>query len=73
MPEELIREVLAGKHSDKSRQMNHIGIYNVDQRIKASYGQKYGISIKSTMGKGTTVMLTIPLVIPEQEEQENPK
>ena len=73
MPEELIREVLAGKHSDKSRQMNHIGIYNVDQRIKASYGQKYGIDIKSTMGKGTTVMLTIPLVIPEQEEQENPQ
>lgn len=36
------------------------GLKNVDQRIKMYYGDRYGISISSTPGKGTQVVVTIP-------------
>lgn len=39
---------------------NHIGIYNVNKRIKLMYGKDCGLSIKSEKGKGTTVRLVIP-------------
>lgn len=39
---------------------NRIGINNVNQRIKRMYGDQFGLSIKSTEGKGTTVRVRIP-------------
>lgn len=39
----------------------HIGVSNVNQRIKLQYGEKYGLNIESEEGNGTTVMLTIPV------------
>lgn len=39
---------------------SHIGIYNCDSRIKLLYGNQYGVSIESTLGKGTTVTILIP-------------
>lgn len=39
---------------------NSIGLRNVNQRCKLCYGENYGIRIKSDLGKGTTVILTIP-------------
>lgn len=38
----------------------HIGLRNVNQRIKLSFGDKYGLHVDSRMGEGTTVTLTIP-------------
>lgn len=40
-----------------------IGIFNVNERIKLTYGYQYGIKIKSEMGKGTTVLIVQPLII----------
>ncbi|MDR1771124.1 MAG: sensor histidine kinase [Hungatella sp.] len=37
-----------------------IGVRNVDRRIRLHYGESYGISIKSTYGKGTIVSLRLP-------------
>jgi len=37
-----------------------IGINNVDQRIKAHYGDEYGIKYKSTPDEGTTAEITLP-------------
>ncbi len=37
------------------------GISNVDSRIKLSYGEEYGVSITSLLGKGTKVTIVIPL------------
>lgn len=36
-----------------------IGLYNINQRLKLSYGQRYGIKIDSFYGQGTTVHLII--------------
>lgn len=38
-----------------------IGLRNVHQRIKREFGEKYGVSIASASGKGTTVTVRIPL------------
>jgi two-component system sensor histidine kinase YesM len=41
---------------------NHIGLANVDQRIKLCYGEKYGISVSSQKGKGTVVNMVLPAI-----------
>ncbi len=37
-----------------------IGLYNIHQRIKLHYGEKYGLTIRSQEGKGTSVELRLP-------------
>ena len=38
-----------------------IGLYNINQRIKLTYGQKYGVKISSNIEEGTRVSLYIPI------------
>lgn len=38
----------------------HIGIYNTNLRLKSLYGEAYGLSFTSTLGKGTDVTVKIP-------------
>ena len=38
-----------------------IGLYNINQRIKLTYGQKYGVKIFSNIEEGTRVRLFIPI------------
>ncbi len=38
-----------------------IGLGNIDRRIKLCYGEQYGLSIRSMKGKGTTVVMRLPL------------
>ncbi|MCR5053595.1 MAG: histidine kinase [Lachnospiraceae bacterium] len=40
----------------------HIGVLNVDQRIKLNYGESYGLSIESVPSVGTTCTMIIPAV-----------
>ncbi|MEG0741388.1 MAG: sensor histidine kinase [Clostridia bacterium] len=47
---------------DEQRSASHIGILNVDSRIKLLYGQTYGISLTSIQGKGTEVTITLPVI-----------
>lgn len=42
-----------------------IGLTNVNKRIKMYHGEQYGMSIESTVGKGTTIRLTIPREVDE--------
>ncbi len=39
----------------------HIGIANVNSRIKLFYGKEYGLSIESDFGEGTVVTIKIPV------------
>lgn len=45
----------------------HIGIQNVNQRIQLFFGESYGIHIESQCGKGTNVIIKLPLVTPEND------
>lgn len=39
---------------------NGVGVYNVQKRLKLYYGEDYGITYESVVGKGTTATITIP-------------
>ncbi len=53
-------------HHDKAH--NNIALYNTNKRIKIMYGDDFGISVKSRPGKGTKVVLHIPV---DQGDDEN--
>lgn len=61
MPPELCREILEHGYN-KKKGLNKIGIYNVDQRIKLTFGKEYGIRIISQPGCFTKCMITIPKI-----------
>jgi sensor histidine kinase YesM len=50
-----IKETTGGNNSS-------IGLSNVDRRIKLHCGEAYGLSINSTVGEGTEVLLNMRLV-----------
>ena len=49
----------------------HLGIKNVNDRIRLHYGPAWGLSIESRPGRGTRIVLRIPAVTqpPENEEK----
>lgn len=38
----------------------HIGLYNVNERLKLTFGAKYGLEVHSCVGVGTTIVIRIP-------------
>ncbi len=40
---------------------NSIGLHNVHRRLQLYYGKDYGINIESSLGKGTKIVLVIPM------------
>lgn len=44
------------------RETQGYGLFNVNSRIKISFGDKYGLHYVSTEGKGTKVEVTIPVI-----------
>ena len=42
------------------------GIYNVNERIRLSYGKDYGLIIQSKIGVGTKSIISLPLIILDQ-------
>lgn len=47
----------SGENADQS----HIGINNVNQRLRIQYGNQYGVRLDSSEAKGTTVEIHIPI------------
>ncbi len=47
----------------KGNAMTHIGLRNVDRRLKMQYGESYGLSITSEIMKFTCVTIRLPLVL----------
>ncbi len=45
--------------SDLGVKLGGVGIKNVDQRLKLTYGEKYGLTITSELGKGTKVVVRV--------------
>ena len=58
-PEEV--DKLLTKPTNNSR--GGYGIYNVQSRLQLHYGKEYGLTIDSTVGKGTCVTMRIPKVL----------
>lgn len=48
------------KQGDISKKKQSYGLYNVNERIKLKFGDRYGMTIDSIQGQGTSVFITIP-------------
>ncbi|KRF09948.1 sensor histidine kinase [Paenibacillus sp. Soil787] len=59
MTRERIKETMGGDGTSSSR-LNSIGIKNVDQRLKINYGETYGVTLDSVVGKGTEAVIRLP-------------
>ncbi|MBO4706043.1 MAG: sensor histidine kinase [Spirochaetaceae bacterium] len=59
MDEETLKQVQS-LLSTPENATNHIGLFNVQRRIKLLYGEKYGLSVESGQGKGTVVRIRLP-------------
>ncbi|WP_248926518.1 cache domain-containing sensor histidine kinase [Paenibacillus hamazuiensis] len=51
---------LAGEPAQSGYRRGGIGLMNVHRRIQMVFGEEYGLSIESTVGKGTKITLTMP-------------
>lgn len=76
MTEDTIEKVLKEDTSgqNKTEFFRHVGISNVNQRIKYEFGPEYGISILSQPGLYTTMTISMPCIlhsdtINKQEEE----
>ncbi len=49
-----IRAMLAGERGD------HVGLANVDARIRQTYGEDYGLVVETAIGAGTRVSFRVP-------------
>lgn len=55
MDEEKIASLL-----EKPRENKGYGIWNINERIRLTYGNSYGLHISSVINEGTTVVISIP-------------
>ncbi len=56
MDEEVAQNILTKKSKG-------YGVRNVNERIKLTYGAEYGLTIESKEGKGTKIIVKIPIII----------
>lgn len=61
MDEKLSSEILSENKPHSSDNHTHIGLKNVDKRIKMYYGENFGVKIQSRKGSGTCVSINLPL------------
>ncbi|MBQ6230513.1 MAG: histidine kinase [Eubacterium sp.] len=62
MTEEELQSILTDMNDFENLDRTHIGVVNVNQRIKLRFGEDYGVRISSTYGHGTKVEIRMPLI-----------
>lgn len=55
-----INQALYGDKESHLIKFNGIGIYNINERLKLNFGDKYGLVYNSIIGNGTTVQMRMP-------------
>lgn len=53
----------------KEENSEHIGLKNINERIKINYGARYGLSIHSTYREGAEVRIYLPYIIEPGQER----
>ncbi|WP_154120905.1 cache domain-containing sensor histidine kinase [Paenibacillus monticola] len=59
----------ASEPGDHTRRAGGIGLRNVHQRLQLFYGEEYGLEVQSSIGRGTTVFMTLPKVLLTGDKQ----
>ena len=60
MDEETLKRYCDFSVSAEEDSSSHFGLVSVEKRIKILYGQEYGITVSSQVGKGTVVKVVLP-------------
>ncbi len=60
MSEAVLSDLIINMNNANRKPKSHIGLHNVQQRIKLFYGEKYGLSIDSVEKQHTVVTLHLP-------------
>ena len=61
MSEERLSEVVEGLGRKQPADSAIYGLYNVNERIRLKFGEKYGITLHSVYGEGTTCNILLPM------------
>ena len=70
MTEEKLQQVthmLRGQHAQDDKNSTHIGLANINDRLKMLYGDEYGVFVESMKNIGTTVILRYGLKWKEED------
>lgn len=65
MTPEKLNELLKKLKENDTSSGKSIGLTNVNKRIKMYHGEEYGISVKTAMGEGTTIVIILPRTVDE--------
>lgn len=57
---ERLEEVTSGLEGERPADSAIYGLYNVNERIKLKFGEKYGITLHSVYGEGSTCNILLP-------------
>lgn len=69
MSRERLEAVRKGMNQKSQTEKDIYALYNVNERIRLNFGQKYGLSITSVLGEGTTVQVMLPFTYQERENK----
>ena len=69
MSRERLEAVRKGMNKKSQTEKDIYALYNVNERIRLNFGQKYGLSIASVLGEGTTVQVMLPFTYQERENK----
>jgi two-component system, LytTR family, sensor kinase len=59
-PSVLVAEVAAESGDDGSEAGQHVGLSNVDERLRSVFGDQYGLVVETGPGAGTKVSMRVP-------------
>ncbi len=71
MDEKRLMEVRKALTENNTESGVTYGLYNVNERIRLNYGEKYGLRIESFEGAGTCVLIMLPKILTEIVENPN--
>lgn len=69
MRKERLDQVKEGMNQKIPTEKDIYGLYNVNERIRLNFGEKYGLSIESNYGEGTVVSIILPYVDHKSEPE----
>ncbi|MNC30741.1 Sensor histidine kinase YpdA [compost metagenome] len=55
-----IAAALADETPDAKGMMEHMGLRSVNERLRLAYGERYGITIESEVGRYTRIIILLP-------------
>ncbi|MBD5530832.1 MAG: histidine kinase [Lachnospiraceae bacterium] len=61
-----LRRQITGEETTHSSSGNGIGLHNVHSRIRRSFGEEYGLEVESKLHVGTTVTISLPYQVREE-------